>query len=294
MPAALLFAACSRNLGDDGQTGSGGSTRTGQGGDTGQGGVGGAAAGGGVTGSGGRGGASGGGGSGGTAGAPVLPVCPTGTPTFSVCTVSSADLIPLPGTSHDSVVAAAATVEAVGMGTAPAQCRNARVFGAATNSDWWLQVRTADDVLWTIGLGGLGNAPIVQVGDSVRLDLEYQRRPAIGPMPPWASGSVQLSNTAGTPLLWAGSNSYSTTWLSLMMGQTLCGQRTGTFGCPTTRYDVIATINGSVATVAPFSAAYLGGYYLALGEYDIPGPNIHTECSVDGPPPFAAAVVKAP
>jgi hypothetical protein len=282
LPAALLFAACSRNLGNDGQTGSAGSTGTGQGGDGGRGGVGGGA------------GGIGGAGAGGIGGAPVLPVCPSGTATFSVCAVSNADSLPLPEMSRDSVVAAAATVEAVGMGTPPAQCGNARVFGAATNSEWWLQLRTADSVLWTIGLGGLGTAPFVQTGDAVRLDLEYQVRPRSGPTPATAFGSVQLSNSAGTPLLWAGSNAYGATWLTLQMGQTLCGQKFGAFGCPSTRYEVIATVNGSVATIAPFSAVRLGGYTVAVGEYAVQAPNVHTECSVDGPPPFTAAAVKAP
>ena len=111
----------------------------------------------------------GGGATGGFASAPGLPACPTGTPTFSVCVVSDADVLPFPDTAqwHDSVVAGAATVEAVGMGAAPAQCPTARVFGAATSSDWWLQARTTGGVLWTIGLGGLGNAPLVQAGDAV-------------------------------------------------------------------------------------------------------------------------------
>jgi hypothetical protein len=309
LAGALLLVACSGDLVGDGQPGTAGSPGSGQGG----GGTGGAAglpvgriagaAGmsfGGV-GGGGTGGAAGmsfggigGGGTGGFGDNAMLPVCPTGTPSFSVCVVSDADLLPLTGTWRDSIIAAAATVEAVGTGTAPAQCASARVFGAATSSDWWVQVRTASGLLWTIGLGGLESAPVVQAGDAVRLDLDYAR-PSSFWGPALDSGYVQLSNTTGTPLLWAGSTTSGVTWLSLAPGQPLCGNSSGF--CPITRFDVTATINGSVATVAPFSAVYLAGYYVVIGQYNLRGPmgNVgHTGCAFDGLPPFAAAAVKTP
>jgi len=305
LAGALLLVACSRDLVDGRQPGSAGSPGPGQGG----GGTGGAAgmSSGGI-GSGGTGGAAGtpsggigGGGTGGFAGGPMLQECPWGTPTFSVCVVSDADMLPFPATAtwRDSVVAAAATVEAVGTGTAPAQCPNARVFGAPTSSDWWVQVRTASGLLWTIGVGGLGSVPLVQVGDAVSLDLDYSRTPGADPFhggpPVRAGGYVQLSNTAGTPLLWAGSTTSGVTWLSMAPRQPLCGS-TPDF-CPVTRYDVMATVNGSVATVAPFSAVYLAGYYVAIGEYNIRGADGkfvgHTGCAFSTPPPFAAAAVKA-
>ena len=50
----------------------------------------------------------------------------------------------------------------------------------------------------------------------------------------------------------------------------------------------------SVATVAPFSAVYVGGYYLAVGVYAVDRGDLHTECAFEGPTPFAAAAVKAP
>lgn len=278
LAAAVLLVACSRDLGGNGQTGTG----AGQGGSS-RGGFAGTAAG----------GNSGSGGAGGTA---MSAACPAGTPTFSVCVVSSADMMPFPMTVSDSVTAAAATVEAVGTGSAPAQCQSARVFGAATTSDRWFQVRTADKVLWTVGLAGLGNAPMIQVGDAVTLDLVYAR-------PMYASqvtgleavGHVQVSATSGTPLLWAGANNYySAAWLSLMTGQALCRDTTTNAGCPSTRYEVMATVNGSSATLAPFSATSIGGYYLAVGEYDIGEPRSQTECSYGAPAAFMAAAVKAP
>jgi hypothetical protein len=308
LAGALLLVACSGDLASGGQPGSAGSPGTGQGG-AGAGGAAGTPVGG--IGGGGTGGSAGtsfggfdGGGSGGSAGTsfggtgggPMLPACPAGTPTFSVCVVSDADLLPLPtGTTwRDSVAAAAATVEAVGMGAAPAQCAIGRVFGAATSSDWWVQVRTAGGVLWTIGLGGLGNAPLVQAGDAVTLDLDYSSVPAyLMSGPAYFSGYVQLSNTAGTPLLWAGSTTSGVTWLSLAGGQPLCGQ---SLGCPFTQYDVTATINGSIATVAPFSATHLAGYYLAVGQYEISmitAAEAHG-CLLNRRPPFSAAAVKEP
>jgi hypothetical protein len=238
-------------------------------------------------------------------------VCPAGSLTFGVCVVSSADVLPLPdgsggatggaaGGHQDSITAAAGTVEAVGTGAAPARCQDARIFGAAGSSDRWLQVRTADNVLWTIGLRGFGDAPVVEAGDAVRFDLNYRRyTPTFaGPITqglPRTDGYVQLSATAGTPLLWAGSNSYSATWLSFAMGQPLCDR---TAGCPYTRYDVRATVDGSAATVAPFSTVNVAGYTLAVGEYGVPNLSLptgsHTACAFEGSPPFVAAAVKAP
>jgi len=299
-PAALLLAACSGGLGGPDNPGTAGSSGTSErGGRGGRGGSAGTAFGG-TGGIGGTGVIGGTGGIGGIAGAGGMrPTCPAGTATFSVCVVNDADTLPLTGgvdagERHDLVTAAPATVEAIGTGAAPAQCQNARVFGAGASSDWWVQVRTGDSKLWTIGVGGLGNTALVKVGDTVTLDLVYQYTPSgFGQMAPAISGNVQLSNAAGTPLLWAGSNSYSGgTWLSLKSGQALCDQVTGI--CPTTRFDVMATINGSVATLPPFSATDLGGYHLEVGEYAVVLKIIHTECAFTGPPAFAAAAVKTP
>src|SRR5262245_36937013 len=112
LPAALLLIACSRNLGGGGQPGTGGGPGTGLGGGGGRGGAAGIAMGGG----GGRGGA------GGLGGVPNLPACPSGAPTFSVCVVNNADVLPLPNMSRDTITAAAVTVEAVGTCAAPAPC----------------------------------------------------------------------------------------------------------------------------------------------------------------------------
>lgn len=271
MSAVLLLAACSEQLGGKGQAGNAGNPGTGQGG----------------------GGGIGGSGTGGVAGGPTLPACPTGAPTFSVCVVSDADVLPFSATAtwHDSVTAAAATVEAVGAGAAPAQCQSARVFGAATSSAWWVRVGAADKGFWTIGVGGLGDTPLVQAGETVTLDLDYYRTNTM-PGLPTPGGHVQLSDRAGTPLLWAGSTSAGTTWLSLAPGRALCARANGT-GCNITRYEVSATVNGNVATVAPFGAVSLGGYDLVTGQYET-GAGFHTECSANGPPPFSAAAVKRP
>lgn len=54
----------------------------------------------------------------------------------------------------------------------------------------------------------------------------------------------------------------------------------------------MANINGSAATLQPFSATNLGGYYLAVGEYTVVSRITHTECAHDPLPPFMAAAVK--
>ena len=306
--AALVPVACGGDLSGEASPGTAGSSGTGQGGTggaVGQGGTGGAAGRGGTGGAAGRGGAGDAAGRGGTWGGslPDLPACPTGTPTFSVCVVRDSDVLPLPisgvggmaGMHRDLVKAAVGNVETVGAGTAPARCQDARVFGATASGDWWFQVRTSDNVLWTIGLSGLGDTPLVMTGDKVTLDLDYERTTYYGAVPEGpvkALGWVQVSNGAGTPLVWAGVANYGMTWLSLNRGQGLCNLTTATFGCPATRYEVAATVNGSAATVAPFSAANVGSYYLAVGEYDIGRPATQTSCAFDAPPAFTAAAVK--
>jgi hypothetical protein len=303
LSVALLLAACSQNLeGGAGGAGAGGGTGGGAGtsfggsggvAGTSSGGIAGTSAGGSGGGGAGGGGGTSAGGFGGGGGLPLTPACPTGTPTFSVCLISDADVLPFhPGGElfQDSVMADA-TIEAVGTGTAPAQCMNARIFGAATNSDRWLQVRAPNNRLWTIGLAGLPDTPAFRAGDPVRLDIDYRRVQNVPTS--WKTfGYVQLSDPAGTPLLWAGLDSYSTTWLSLVMGERLCGVSTGL--CHSARHDVRATINGTAATVAPFSAVSLAGYHLAVGEYDVPFFGGHSGCSQFPTPPLAAVAIKTP
>jgi hypothetical protein len=288
--------------GTGGMAGQGGTTGTGgiagQGGTTGTGGVaglGGTGGVGGTTGTGGiagQGGTTGTGGIAGQGGTGGAPVCPSGTPTFSVCVVSSADPQPFPQGATDPFITTAATVEAVGTGNAPAQCQSARVFGAARSSERWFQVRAANNVLWTIGLAGLGNAPVVRVGDQVTFALEY-----------WATwphanqGHVQLSDSGGTPLLWAGTSTYRLTLLSLVMGQPLCDLASPIQFCYGKRYDVMATVNGSAATLAPFSATSVGGYTLAVGAYEVGSPrSVSSGCFTDTfvIDPIVVAAVKTP
>jgi hypothetical protein len=231
-------------------------------------------------------------------GASALPSCPGGAPTFSVCAVSDADVLPLAKMARDSVMAAAATVEAIGAGTAPAQCQSARLFGAATGSDWWVQVRTADTTLWTIGLHGFNNPPGIQTGDSVTLDVQIQRSVSdpVTPQPTRSTGFVQLSNAAGTPLVWAGSDVFMTTWMTLATGRPLC-LRSGF--CGVNQDEIVATINGSVATLMPFSSAQIGGYDVSIGANETPtrptmSSGSSTGCAFEGPVQFAAAAVKTP
>lgn len=289
----LLLVACSRDLGQ-GKAGTGGGSGTGGG----PGGGAGTA----LAGTGGLGAA--GGAIGGTGGG-SLPECAAGAPAFTVCAVSSADVLPLAygsgggggssDMSRDSVVAADATVEAIGTGVAPAPCQTARLFGAAASSDWWLQVRTADTNLWTIGVHGLGNAPAIQIGDRVTLDVQLQRStaasPYFNPEQKRSVGFVQLADATGTPLVWAGSDSNPGTWLSLSPGRPGCAN---SGGCTVTKYEVTATVNGSVAILQPYGAAHIGGYSLAIGENSSYRPAFQTECAFYSPPQFAAAALREP
>lgn len=322
LAAGLVAVCCSHDQRGGGGSGTAGDGVAGQGGSSGSGGTGtttggttgiggtnasagrGGAAGtaiGGMGGTGGFGGSDTGGGGTGGLGGSSLPACPIGKPTFSVCAVNDADVLPFVpplsgsgGAGGEYIQAAAATVEAVGTGPAPARCQEARIFGAAASSDWWLQVRTADTKLWTIGLGGLGSVPFVQTGDAVKLDLLFHITPAGSFTASHQVGYVQVSDAAGTPLLWAGSDSYASgTWLALGRGPVVCSDMPVGLSCRYNRYEVMATINGSTANIMPFTTLSVGGYDLSVGEYDDPGtPITQTGCAAAGPPAFANAAVK--
>ena len=78
---------------------------------------------------------------------------------------------------------------------------------------------------------------------------------------------LQLSDAAGTPLLWAGSTTGvrplpNPNWISFMRGDYVCGSL-DTF-CDRRESNVIATVNGSSTTLPPYGAASLGGYSLQV------------------------------
>jgi hypothetical protein len=106
---------------------------------------------------------------------------------------------------------------------------------------------------------------------------------------PTLTGHVQLADSAGTPLLWAGSATYDGTWLSFSPGDPVCSFLAE---CSSgTRNQVLAKVNGTVAIIPPFSAANVGDYYVAAGEYNVVQRSHLSDCSA-GPPPLAAAAVK--
>ena len=219
-----------------------------------------------------NGGTGGTGGAGGTSG---LPVCAGGTPPFGVCFVNDADVLPFPAPfpqiqlnvpSTGTNGPAAATIVDVGTGTAPAQCESARVIGARGASDWWFQAQAAGR-LWTIGVRGLGGAPLVRKNDSVTLDLDWSGSTAGRAYGPPA-GKLQLSDAAATPLLWSVATYGNVTmggpgWLMFARGDALLCQTTDT--CDIGGYDVAFAVNGEMATLPAFGAANLGGYHVANG-----------------------------
>jgi len=271
-----LLAACSASSGTSDTTGTAGTAGTGAAG---------TASTAGTTGTGGTGGSSG------------LPVCAGGAPTFGVCFVSDADVLPLPLPGNDAAGtrtngATAATIMDVGIGTAPAQCESARAFGARGPSDWWFQAKTADNHLWTIGVRGLASAPLVAKNDSVTLDLDWHGTQISSYGPP--KGHLQLSNAAATPLLWAGAASGNVGtdgpgWLTFMPGAPIC--RT-TDPCDAGGYDVVFTVNSSRATLPPSGSATTGGYFVANGAL-IKG-AAPPQCYDSYGEAFDAAAVKVP
>jgi hypothetical protein len=241
----------------------------------------------GIAGSGGNGGSGGDGGSGGST---SLPICASGAVAFGVCFTSDADVLPLPSVPNDrgTSTTGAATIVDVGTGPAPAQCESARAFGARGTSDWWFQAKAADNHVWTIGVRGLGNAPLVQKNDTVTLNLDWRGYTlGVGFGHPW--GELQLSDAAATPLLWASSDKDTTTWVSLTAGAASCAFNDV---CDITRNDVVASVNGSQATLPSYGTTSLGGYYLVVGQSVRTTPMGPSQCQDNFGPAFEAAAAK--
>lgn len=249
-----------------------------------------------VGGSGGSAGSAGSGGTGGSGGGGTggmsLPICGGGAPTFGVCFMSDADVLPLPSVPNDRGVstAGAATILEVGTGPAPAECESARSFGRRGTSEWWFQAKAADDHVWTIGVHGLGNTPLVNKADTVTLNLDWRGYTlGVGFGHPW--GELQLSDGAATPLLWASADKNTTTWVTLAAGAASCAFNDL---CDISRNDVVATVNGSQATVPSYGATSLGGYYLAVGQSVRTTPMGPSQCQDNFGPAFDAAAAKVP
>lgn len=235
------------------------------------------------------------------AGGTSMSLC-TNAPPFGVCVVTDADTLPLPQYAWNQPFTrtngpAAATIVAVGTGTAPAQCESARWFGAQGTSDWWFQARTANR-LWTIGVRGLGNAPLVRENDSVTLDLEWFGTTNSGFGPP--SGRLQLSDAAATPLLWSSATygdmtgydgaGYGPGWLKLTPGVKVCSTEEV---CDDGGYDAVFTVNGAMAALPPSGAADIGGYHVANGAV-IKRRSAHGACVDYFGPGYAVGAAKLP
>jgi len=231
---------------------------------------------------------------GGTGGSAPLPVCQDGVTPFGVCFVNDADTFPLPSGAQDTIsqTMAATTVQEVGLGAAPASCESARVFGTRGTSDWWLQAKAGDGRLWTIGVRGLGNAPPAKKGDQVALTLFWNGTlRGLGYGPP--SGELQLSDPSGRPLLWAGSinTGFMTTWMYLGRGDAACSFPADS--CDMTRFNVAGAIDNQPVRMPPFGGAYIGSYFVAVGQPVSPVVD-DTRCANYGGRSFDAAIVRVP
>jgi hypothetical protein len=225
-------------------------------------------------------------GTGGGGGATPLPTCGVTPPVFRVCFVTLGDAgIPLPRETHMS---GPATITVVGTGSTPVTCPREQTIGiGGQGPGWWLQARAADGNLWTIAVEGLGgNTPLVRTGDLVTLTIDWTFS---YPVPPeyFANGLLQLSDAAGTPVLWAGtaggtrSLPAAPTWISFTAGDYVCSG--GAF-CDTRQSNVIASVNGSSTTLPPYGAASVGGYFLQATTFS-------AQC-LDSVPLFHAAAAK--
>lgn len=231
---------------------------------------------------------------GGTGGSSTPGLCLDGVTPFGVCFVNDADKLPLPPLAQDPGVEmmGAATVQGVGLGPAPASCESARVIGTRGTSDWWFQAKAADGHLWTIGLRGLGNVPLVKKDDQVALSLIYSGtlfHLSYGP----PEGELQLTDPAGRPLLWAGTtnNGFMTTWMWLGRGDVVCSFPPDS--CDVTRFDIAGAIDGQPVRVPAFGTAYSGAYFVAVGQAVRPVVD-ETRCPNYGGRSFDAAIIRVP
>ena len=136
--------------------------------------------------------------------------------------------------------------------------------------------------------------PLVRANESVTLDLQW-RGTTISSFGP-ASGRVQLVDAATTPLLWAAASAGNaavinsgSTWLTLAPNAPACMPQQQN-PCDGSGYDIVATVNGSQAVVAPYGAADVGGYHVVTGALVKPTGN----CADYFGQPFAAAAAKLP
>lgn len=230
----------------------------------------------------------------GTGGPSSSGLCLDGVTPFGVCFVNDADTFPLPPPTQDTIpqLMAAATVQDVGLGSAPASCESARVFGTRGTSDWWFQAKAGDGRSWTIGVRGLGNVPLVKKNDQVSLFLFWSGTlRGLGYGPP--SGELQLIDPSGRPLLWAGSTNtgFMNSWMYLAQGDAAC--RFPADSCDITRFNVAGAIDGQPVRLAPFSAAYTGSYFVAVGETVRPVVD-DTKCPSYAGRRFDAAIIRVP
>ena len=218
----------------------------------------------------------------------AVPACESGEPTFSVCFVKDTDVLPVPTGSGEPLFTASgtATVEAVGVGSAPAQCESARVFGARRTSDWWLQIRLGGN-LWTIGVQGLGGSPGLQVGDDVAFAVRYMGFTAsFGFGPP--QGQMSLVDAAGAPILLAIAGYSDATWFTVKSnGRPVCAFPADS--CDLGRTEMTVTVNGASATLPPFGAADVGGFHAAIGDTTVEAPG---RCADNFGPGFYAGASK--
>ena len=210
------------------------------------------------------GGSAGSGGTG-TGGSSPLALCQDGVTPFGVCFVNDADVLPLPPASQDPGVEAMgdATVQDVGVGPAPASCESARVFGTRGTSEWWFEAKATDGHSWTIGMRGLGRVPLVKKGDRVTLDLYWLGHAGTDGPP---VGVVQLADASAKPLLWAGTTNagFMTPWMYLHGGDPVCAFRADS--CDASRLEVVGAIDGNPVRIQPYSTAYVGPYFVAVGQ----------------------------
>jgi hypothetical protein len=237
---------------------------------------------------------------GGTGGATGLPLCDGGPAlSFGICVVNDADVVPIrPGSDTVTVTTGTAIITDVGLGSAPAQCEDARVFGGRGSSDWWFRAKSANGRLWTFGLHGLGAAPRVAKGDTVSLDLSYQGF-FIGLYYGPPLGRLQVQDSTGLPLLWvmAGNRALESTWITLARGAPACAIAPTAPSCSAggTQNEVRATVNGETVTLPPFGTGEVGGYRILTGEdVTAPSPTGNNLCADYYGEAFAAAAIRLP
>jgi hypothetical protein len=181
-----------------------------------------------------------------------------------------------------------ATIEAAGAQTEPLTTCS-RYLGGVRTLEWFLDVRAADNRLWTIRGGGMPS-PVVSVGDTVTFDFNATVVVGDPPSLAFSTGSLNLATSAGGSLLWgyAGAPAGQIAGFDLNAGNPVCGG--GCVAASISSVLVSSELTGDKVEIPPYGSADIDGFRVDVGAVVVTSPL--PGCSFGGP--LDAAGVRLP